>query len=131
MIIGAATGFIQHWTHGQPEWFYRDTLWWDAIGYFGNFLFSMRFILQWLQSERHKRVVVPPIFWHLSFWGSIVALIYGFHMDKLPLILSYLFLPILYARNLKLLKRNNGETSQSAQDEIGKASESTVPPSAG
>ena len=37
--------------------------------------------------------------------GSLCALVYAFHVDKLPIILGYLFLPFLYARNLKLLRR--------------------------
>jgi lipid-A-disaccharide synthase-like uncharacterized protein len=49
--------------------------------------------------------VVPPIFWHLSFWGSSVSLIYALHIDKLPILLSFSFLPFLYARNLMLLRR--------------------------
>jgi len=47
----------------------------------------------------------PPIFWHLSFWGSVLQLLYALHIDKLPVMLSYAFLPFLYARNLWLLKR--------------------------
>jgi len=96
-------GLIQHWA-GQ-SWFFRETLWWTAFGLVGNALFASRFLVQWLYSEWHKRVIVPPIFWHLSFWGSVVSLVYAFHIDKLPVILGYLFLPIIYARNLRLLYR--------------------------
>ena len=48
---------------------------------------------------------MPPIFWHLSFWGSTVSLVYAMHIDKLPILLSFSFLPFLYARNLILLRR--------------------------
>jgi len=48
---------------------------------------------------------VPPVFWYLSFWGSLISLVYAFHVDKLPIILGFVFLPVLYARNLKLLRR--------------------------
>jgi lipid-A-disaccharide synthase-like uncharacterized protein len=52
-------------------------------------------------------LVVPPIFWHLSFWGSLVSLVYAFHVDKLPIILGFVALPFIYGRNLVLLKRQS------------------------
>lgn len=95
-------------------WLYYDSQWWTAFGLFGNLLFSLRFIVQWLHSEKRKELVVPGIFWHLSFWGSVIALIYAFHVDKLPIILGYFFLPILYARNLVLLARGKRQGGASA-----------------
>ena len=92
-------------------WLYYESLFWTAFGLMGNLLFSLRFIVQWLYSEKQKELVVPAIFWHLSFWGSVITLIYAFHVDKLPVILGYFFLPILYARNLVLLAR--GKTARS------------------
>ena len=47
--------------------------WWTVVGLAGNALFSSRFLIQWLYSERKGRLVVPPVFWHLSFWGSLVV----------------------------------------------------------
>lgn len=91
---------------------YGDSSWWTVFGLLGNLLFSSRFVIQWLYSEKLKRLVVPAGFWHLSFWGSVIALIYAFHVDKLPVILGYVFLPPLYARNLVLLYR--GKSSPGA-----------------
>ena len=87
-------------------WLYADSGYWTCIGLFGNALFSSRFIIQWIMSERLKRVVVPPIFWQLSFWGSVVSLLYALHVDKLPIVLSYVFVPVIYFRNLRILKKN-------------------------
>jgi len=96
-------------------WLYYESTWWTAFGLFGNVLFSLRFVVQWVYSEKRKALVVPGIFWHLSFWGSVIALIYAFHVDKLPVILGYFFLPLLYARNLVLLtrgkRRGHGSTT--------------------
>lgn len=86
-------------------WLYVDSTWWTAFGLLGNALFSSRFVIQWLHSEKKKMLVVPPVFWHLSFWGSAISLVYALHIDKLPIILSFAFLPFLYFRNLVLLKR--------------------------
>lgn len=99
------SGFLQPWLGGAMPWLYVDSGLWTAIGLLGNAVFTSRFVLQWLASERKRELFVPPIFWHLSFWGSVVSLVYAFHVDKLPVILSFLFLPVLYGRNLALLKR--------------------------
>jgi lipid-A-disaccharide synthase-like uncharacterized protein len=106
-----SSGFLQPILGPLLPWLYLDSLWWTVVGLAGNALFSSRFIIQWLHSERRKELVVPPIFWHLSFWGSAISLVYAFHIDKLPILLSFAFLPVLYARNLVLLRRSraNGE----------------------
>ena len=103
--MGDSGGFLGPLLGSLVPWLYYETKFWTAFGLFGNVLFSLRFIVQWLYSEKRKELVVPAVFWHLSFWGSVIALIYAFHVDKLPIILGYFFLPILYARNLVLLAR--------------------------
>jgi lipid-A-disaccharide synthase-like uncharacterized protein len=97
--------FLKPFLDSVLPWLYYDSKFWTAFGLMGNLLFASRFVVQWLYSEKRKELVVPAIFWHLSFWGSVIALIYAFHVDKLPVILGYFFLPILYARNLVLLAR--------------------------
>jgi len=103
--VNDAGSFLEPVLGGLLPWLYADSQWWTVFGLAGNLMFSSRFVIQWLYSEKLKRVVVPPVFWHLSFWGSLIALIYAFHVDKLPVILGYFFLPFLYARNLILLFR--------------------------
>lgn len=100
---------IQQLIGGHFDWLFRESLYWTAFGLIGNVLFGLRFFVQWLLSEKHQRLVVPPIFWHLSFWGSIICLIYAVHIDKLPVILGYFFLPVIYARNLRLLRKTKPE----------------------
>jgi len=100
--------FLEPFLGALLPWLYVDSGWWTAFGLAGNLMFSSRFVVQWLYSEKLKRVVVPRVFWHLSFWGSVIALVYAFHVDKLPVILGYFFLPPLYARNLYLLYRGKG-----------------------
>ncbi|WP_114240601.1 lipid-A-disaccharide synthase N-terminal domain-containing protein [Dyella sp. C9] len=104
-----ANGFLFPLVGRMAPWLYGDSWVWTLIGLAGAGLFSSRFVIQWLHSERKKQLVVPPIFWQLSFWGSALQLVYALHIDKLPIILSYAFLPFLYARNLWLLKRTPGE----------------------
>ena len=103
-------GIIQHILGDRMVWLFRESVYWTVFGLLGNFMFGSRFFIQWLHSEKHGRVIVPPIFWYLSFWGSIICLIYSLHIDKLPVILGYLFLPFIYARNLILLQKAHTET---------------------
>jgi lipid-A-disaccharide synthase-like uncharacterized protein len=116
-------GFLQPLLGRPLPWLYVESLWWTAFGLLGNALFSSRFLVQWLLSERRREVVVPPVFWHLSFWGSVVSLVYSLHIDKLPVILGYAFLPLLYARNLVLLARQGRSDGMTAG--------SGAPPAAG
>jgi lipid-A-disaccharide synthase-like uncharacterized protein len=102
-----SSGFLEPFLGRVLPLLYVDSRWWTAFGLLGNALFSSRFIIQWLHSEKKREIVVPPIFWHLSFWGSVVTMVYSFHTDKLPFILSFAFLPFLYFRNLVLLKRGS------------------------
>jgi len=78
------SGLLQPFLGNVLPWLYRDSIAWTVFGLVGNALFSSRFLLQWLHSEKQKQLVVPPIFWHLSFWGSVISLIYALHIDKLP-----------------------------------------------
>ena len=98
-------GLFQPFVGNLLPWLYRESTWWTGFGLLGNIMFSSRFILQWLYSEKLKRLVVPPIFWHQSFWGSLITALYALHVDKLPFIIGSFFLPFIYARNLWLLKK--------------------------
>ena len=105
-----AGSFLEPWLQNAAPWLYVSTWWWTAVGFAGNILFGSRFIFQWLESERKKKLVVPAYFWHLSFWGSVLNLVYAFHLDSAPLILGVAALPFIYGRNLVLLRRQREET---------------------
>jgi lipid-A-disaccharide synthase-like uncharacterized protein len=106
--------FLEPYLSPYIPWMYMDSWVWMAIGLTGNLMFSSRFLIQWIVSEKNKQLTIPPIFWHLSFWGSLIALFYAFHVDKLPIILSYLFLPFINGRNLVLLYRGRRKESEPA-----------------
>ena len=50
---------------------------WLRIGFLGQFVFSMRFIVQWLASERRRESVIPRAFWYISLIGSILLFSYA------------------------------------------------------
>ena len=97
--------FLEPSLSAWVPWLYGHSYWWTVIGFSGNILFSSRFFLQWLASEKRKQLVVPTYFWHLSFWGSVVNTIYAFHIDNAPIIFGVIALPIIYGRNLVLLRK--------------------------
>ena len=98
-------GFLQPLLGATFPWLYVDSYLWTVVGLAGNAIFSSRFLIQWLYSEKKKQLLVPPVFWYLSFFGSVISLVYALHIDKLPIILSFVFLPFLYFRNLMLMRR--------------------------
>lgn len=78
---------------------------WLAIGLAGQALFSMRFIIQWIQSERAGRSVVPRTFWYFSAAGSLTLLAYAYHRHDPVFVVGQLAGLAIYGRNLMLLRR--------------------------
>ncbi len=59
---------------------------WTALGFAAQGLFSMRFLIQWLASEKQQKFVMPIQFWHFSIVGGSLNLLYAAHLWKMPLI---------------------------------------------
>jgi lipid-A-disaccharide synthase-like uncharacterized protein len=78
---------------------------WTAVGLFGQLLFSIRFLIQWIVSEKKKESTIPLTFWYFSIAGSIVLLLYAIHIKSLVFILGQSVGSIIYARNLVLIYR--------------------------
>lgn len=97
--------FLQPYLGTLLPYLYSSNYWWTFFGFAGNLLFSSRFVLQWLASERRQKLIVPAYFWHLSFWGSVINLIYALHIDNAPILFGVIALPFIYGRNLVLLRK--------------------------
>ena len=78
---------------------------WLSIGFFAQLLFSARFLVQWLASERAGRSIVPLLFWHLSIAGSALLLAYAIHRKDPVFILGQSLGILIYSRNLFLIRR--------------------------
>ncbi|RZI44075.1 hypothetical protein EGT07_01210 [Herbaspirillum sp. HC18] len=81
----------------------RET-WWLLVGFLGQGLFMMRFVIQWIQSERQRKSVVPLAFWYFSLLGGVTLLVYSIYR-KDPVFIAGQLLGIgIYLRNLALIK---------------------------
>lgn len=89
---------------------------WVAIGLLGQFMFSCRFIVQWITSERSKKSVVPIAFWYLSICGSLILLSYAIHKVDPVFILGQSAGFFIYARNLVLIYRERRAADGPAGD---------------
>lgn len=74
------------------------------LGFIGQFFFSMRFIVQWVASEKHKKSVVPLAFWVFSVLGSFLLLIYAIYRKDPVFILGQAPNLLIYFRNIWLIK---------------------------
>jgi len=78
---------------------------WLAVGFAGQALFFMRFLVQWLHSERARRSVIPVAFWYFSIGGGVVLLAYAIHTRDPVFIVGQLGGVLIYARNLQFILR--------------------------
>ncbi|WP_048308184.1 lipid-A-disaccharide synthase N-terminal domain-containing protein [Halomonas sp. PR-M31] len=85
---------------------------WLGIGFLGQALFSARFIVQWLASERAKRSIVPKAFWFLSIAGGATLLAYAIYRRDPVFIAGQGAGLFIYARNLVLIRRESREVRQ-------------------
>lgn len=84
---------------------------WLVIGFGGQGLFAMRFIVQWFQSERQRKSVIPLAFWYYSIVGGIFLLIYAIHLGDPVIITGQLFGVFVYVRNLYFIHRERRQAS--------------------
>jgi lipid-A-disaccharide synthase-like uncharacterized protein len=88
---------------------------WIVLGFIAQALFMMRFLVQWIASERAKRSVVPVAFWFFSLGGGALLLIYAIQRQDPVFILGQGLGLFIYIRNLWLIAnerksmRINGE----------------------
>ena len=79
---------------------------WLRIGFFGQALFSARFVIQWLASERMRRSVVPHAFWWFSLAGGVTLLAYASWRGDPVFVLGQGLGLFVYLRNLMLIRRH-------------------------
>lgn len=73
-----------------------------TIGFSAQLLFSSRLVVQWILSERSRKIVTPSIFWKLSLVASFLLFVYGYLRQDLAIMLGQALTYFIYIRNLDL-----------------------------
>jgi lipid-A-disaccharide synthase-like uncharacterized protein len=82
------------------EVFIAKFQWWVLLGYVAQIMFTMRFVVQWVASERAGKMVMPIAFWFFSIGGGLLLLAYALYIRDPVFILGQSFGVFVYARNL-------------------------------
>ena len=76
---------------------------WLSVGFLAQLMFSMRFIIQWIASERAKRSIVPEAFWYFSLIGGAMLFAYAIYRVDPVFMLGQGMGLFIYARNLQMI----------------------------
>jgi lipid-A-disaccharide synthase-like uncharacterized protein len=76
---------------------------WVLFGFAAQFVFFLRFAVQWWVSEKKKQSVIPVSFWYLSLVGTFMILIYSLRQKDIVFIAASLLNSLIYIRNLVLI----------------------------
>lgn len=85
-----------------------------VLGSIGQTIFLLRFVYQWLYSERKGESSLPLSFWVISFVGSVLILVYALLRRDMVLGIGNVFGTVVYARNIVLLRREQAQQSTAA-----------------
>lgn len=96
-------------TYDIQNLFYNEKipLWLLILGSAAQVVFTLRFVYQWIYSERIKRSVLPLGFWLLSFAGAVLILIYAVLRKDPVLFLGHMVGSVIYVRNMILIRRTD------------------------
>ena len=89
------------------DWLYRvfveqfDA--WILLGFVAQFMFTMRFVVQWIASERARRSVIPVAFWFFSLAGGGLLFVYAISRQDPVFIAGQGMGLFIYSRNIWLI----------------------------
>ena len=89
--------------------------WWAYIGIIAQALFTGRFVVQWIASERAGRSVIPFSFWLLSIGGGLLLLVYALYRRDPVFILGQAFGVLIYFRKLSFVLRERAQEKEKAK----------------
>ena len=73
---------------------------WLLFGFFAQFIFFLRFVVQWIISERKKQSIIPMSFWYLSIIVALLILVYAVKRKDPVFIVGQIFAVLIYLRNI-------------------------------
>lgn len=78
---------------------------WLGIGFLGQAMFSMRFLIQWIHSERERRSIIPVAFWYFSVAGGALLFAYAIYRLDPVFIVGQGAGLLIYGRNLYFIHK--------------------------
>lgn len=90
-----------------------------VIGFVGQTFFSLRFLVQWIASEKKGKSVIPLSFWIFSILGSSLLLIYAIYRKDPVFILGQAPNIFIYSRNLYLIKKERHQKKEKKENYNG------------
>jgi lipid-A-disaccharide synthase-like uncharacterized protein len=103
-IANAVGGYLHDVFIGSLDWGI-------FIGYVAQSLFAMRFVVQWIASERAGKSVVPTAFWVISIGGGLMLLGYALYRKDPVFIIGQACGLFVYLRNLQFVIRSRSTTA--------------------
>nr|WP_249200653.1 lipid-A-disaccharide synthase N-terminal domain-containing protein [Thetidibacter halocola] len=91
---------------------------WVTVGLFGQLLFTGRFLVQWISSERAKRSIIPMAFWYFSISGGLILLAYAIYRKDPVFVLGQSMGVFIYTRNILLIR---GEAKRAREESSAQA----------
>ncbi|MBL4599740.1 MAG: lipid-A-disaccharide synthase N-terminal domain-containing protein [Rhizobiaceae bacterium] len=79
---------------------------WLAVGFGAQMMFSMRFLIQWIASEKARASIVPETFWYFSFVGGAMLLVYAIYRVDPVFIMGQATGLLIYSRNIYFIQKN-------------------------
>lgn len=109
-LIANVTAQLAHW--------WADTSatekTWLAVGFTAQLMFSMRFIVQWIASERARRSIVPETFWYFSMLGGAMLFAYAIYRLDPVFMLGQGMGLVIYGRNIYFIRTHQKREAQAA-----------------
>jgi lipid-A-disaccharide synthase-like uncharacterized protein len=105
-LANAVGGYLQ-------DVFVTNLDWWVVLGFIAQGLFTARFVVQWIASERAGKSVIPFAFWLFSIGGGVLLLVYALYRKDPVFIAGQAFGVFVYLRNLYFVTRDRRNSAVS------------------
>src|SRR5256885_15904062 len=84
---------------------------WVVVGFVAQALFSARFLVQWIASERAGRSIIPTAFWLFSIGGGVLLFAYSLYRKDPVFIAGQGLRLFVYLRNLYFVLREKSRAT--------------------
>lgn len=87
---------------------------WVTLGFIGQALFGLRFVVQWLASEKAGQSVIPPMFWYISVPAGLILVAYAVWREDPVFIINEVICVVIFVRNVVMLRNEKSAVQDSS-----------------